>query len=125
MANPNILRQIYSQEKPLINFIVNVAWSVPSILMMCGYVRINGQRLEYHDHPPSKETYRNFVNGPYVSGRSNELYDESKHGPIEGFVKEGEIVPGIPNSTLGKTPVHRHNLGREGNSSGSYEYRYE
>ena len=99
--------------------ILTTALRGPLMLMMgCGYANDAGGELrEVHDHNNKKMLDLVTV---------DVLYDGTIHGPLEDFIREGERVPGVPDSPDGGAPIHRHNTKPGfGGTSGPYEYVYE
>jgi len=84
----------------------------------CGYVIVGGVRQEYHDHS---------VGGGVGTSWVRETYDYGKHGPIEGFVSEGNPLPYMPKGLDETRAIHRHPSisMRVLSSQGSQEYRWE
>ena len=100
---------------------LTTAFRAPLMLMTgCGYVTRGTsfmyRRAEIHDHDGKKEVLIGWVKVPY---------DSEKHGKIVEWVEEGQRVPGVPDSTNGKSPIHRHEKSSSGGSSGAHEYQYE
>lgn len=116
-----VKKQRFDRFKKRAMMIFTTALRLPLMpLMGCGYVtgvKAFGYQAEVHDHG----------GGLLVHLESDKVpYDQAKHGEITEFIKEGDRVPDLLNSTGGKAPIHRHNRKRGiGGSSGPYEYQYE
>ena len=88
--------QVHQIQKNLLKFLKHVVLFPIYLMTGCGNVFVNGQVLEVHDHTNKKMV-------------GNKTYDEKQHGEISNWLDEGDLIPGLPTTTDGKKPVHRHN----------------
>jgi len=109
-------KQKFDRLKKQALLVLTTAFRAPLMLMMgCGYIIYSGTRQHLHDR-----------DGRLIveidDAFHTEPYNTDIHGDKIEFIEEGEVVSGIPNSTDGKKPIHRHHAS---SSTGPYDFQYE
>lgn len=103
--------------KETLTHVVNwLKWQVMAINpFACGYTNIGN--IPYHDHSYD-DRFGITVEGPYVQNGDHytrEPYNETKHGEVKKFLKEGDPIPGLACS------IHTHSEPKSG-QAGSWEF---